>query len=138
MRLLTAHKVVHKSVYHSQTTAKTPKTMPQPYVRFLQSWILLALLFTFLFSVSNVMVNWITPYLPLATPHEQNASINRTNASLDAVPRPHYASCIPLAVELSQNIDTVLPLLQTYINAHQTPSQMLPFCIIPSKTQTAI
>ncbi|MEN9848722.1 MAG: hypothetical protein RL368_1462 [Pseudomonadota bacterium] len=136
MRLLTAHKIVRK--YPSHTMTKTPKIMSQPYVRFLQSWILLALLFTFLFSVSNVMVYWITPYLPLTTSNEQNVQVNHTHTNFNAVLMPQYASCIPLNVELSQNLDKILPLLQIYINAYQKPEQMYPLCIIPNKTQTVI
>ncbi|MDD2816327.1 MAG: hypothetical protein PHP00_11430 [Thiotrichaceae bacterium] len=136
MRLLTAHKAAHKSVYSSQSAAG--KITQQPYIRFLQSWILLALLFTFLFSVSNVVVHWITPYLPQATPNEQNAQINRTHVSVDPVLIPHHAACIPLNVEYSQQLDKVLPLLQMYINTQQNSKQMSPLCIIPNKTQTAI
>jgi hypothetical protein len=136
MRLLTAHKATHKSVYSSQSSAS--KITQQPYIRFLQSWILLALLFTFLFSVSNIMVHWITPYLPQATPNEQSAQINRTHTTLNTVLIPHHAGCIPLNVEYSQTLDKLLPLLQLYINTQPNSKQMLPLCIIPNKTQTAI
>ena len=138
MRLLTAHKVAHKSVYSSHKTTKINKVPPQPYVRFLQSWILLALLFTFLFSVSNVVVHWITPYLPQAMPAEQNTQLNRTNATFNAVLMPKYASCLSLRVEHSQSVEKVLPLLQDYLNTHQHSQQILPLCIIQNKTQTAI
>lgn len=138
MRLLIAHKVVHKSIYPSHSTTKVNKAPPQPYVRFLQSWILLALLFTFLFSVSNVVVHWITPYLPQAIPNEQNTQLSRTHSTFNSVWMPKYASCLSLRVEHSQNLEKVLPLLQDYLNTHQHSQQMLPLCIIQNRTQTAI
>lgn len=138
MRLLIAHKTVYKSMYPSHASAKVNKAPSQPYVRFLQSWILLALLFTFLFSVSNVLVHWITPYLPQAIPSEQSTQLNRTTSTLNSVLMPKYASCLSLQVEHSQHLEKFLPLLQDYLNAHRHAQQMLPLCIIQNKTQTAI
>lgn len=137
MRLLSAHKVIHKSVYH-RAVNKATQTAPQPYVRFLQSWILLALLFTFLFSVSNVVVHWITPYLPQATSNEQSTQLNRTHTHLNTVLMPQYASCIAFTVEFPQNLEQGLPLLQNTPKVQPSAPQMLPLCIIPNKTLTAI
>ena len=139
MRLLSAHKVTHKSVYPSHSAVnKIPQITAQPYIRFLQSWILLALLFTFLFSVSNVVVHWITPYLPQASSNEQSTRLNRTHTHLDTVLMPQYANCISVSVEFSQNLEKVLPLLQNYPQMQQHSPQILPLCIIPNRTQTAI
>lgn len=108
-------------------------------IHFLKNWALLLLLFTFLFSFSNLMVHWITPYLPQIASSEASTTLNRTQSRLDSkTATTRYAACLAWQIEMTQNLDEVLPLIQTFLQQPSGDATDLPLCVIPNKTQTVI